>query len=140
MINLELLKKQHTDIEGEVKEILKLTMDEDFENKLFDISLHINKLAGFLNMHLLSEDEYLYPALKEHEDAKLRSMADTYDSEMGDLVTEFNNYKMQYNTKFKLQANILKFRPATKEIMDKIQKRMDKENNNLYRLIAEKGI
>lgn len=140
MINLEQLNKQHLSIKEEINTIMELAAKADYEKYLMDITLHINKLAGLLNIHLLSEDDFMYPALKASADGEIKSMADSYSLEMGDLVTEFTAYKTRYNTKNKVLADMEGFLPATKEILKKIKNRMDKEDNNLYKLISEKGI
>lgn len=140
MINLTQLEKQHQNIKDEIKTIVDMTEKSDYENNLIEITLHINKLAGLLNVHLLSEDEFMYPALKASADSEIRAMAESYSHEMGDLVTEFSAYKNSYNTKNKVLADINEFIPATKAILNKINNRMNKEDNNLYNLIAQKGI
>ncbi len=140
MINIEQLKKQHAAIEEELKSILDLTMEENFSERLSDITLHINKLAGQLNIHLMSEDDFMYPALKASKEPEVREMAGAYSQEMGDLVVDFQNYKVKFNTRNKVLAAQEEFRPATKVILKRIQTRIDKENRNLYRLIAEKQI
>lgn len=140
MINIEQLKKQHAAIEEELKSILDLTMEENFSERLSDITLHINKLAGQLNIHLMSEDDFMYPALKASKEPEVREMAGAYSQDMGDLVVDFQNYKVKFNTRNKVLAAQEEFRPATKVILKRIQTRIDKENRNLYRLIAEKQI
>ncbi len=140
MINLTHLEKQHQNIKEIIKVIVDMTEKSDYENNLMEITLHINKLAGLLNVHLLSEDEFMYPALKASEDIEIRALSESYSSEMGDLVTEFSAYKNSYNTKNKVLADIGCFIPATKAIVNKIKNRMEKEDNNLYNLISQKGI
>lgn len=56
MINLTHLEKQHQNIKEVIKVIVDMTEKSDYENNLMEITLHINKLAGLLNVHLLSED------------------------------------------------------------------------------------
>lgn len=140
MINLTQLEKQHVSIKEEIKTIEDMSGKAGYENNLMEITLHINKLAGLLNIHLLSEDDYMYPALKESTDTELKAMAESYSLEMGDLVTEFTAYKNRYNTKNKVLADIEDFLPVTKEVLNKIKSRIEKEDNKLYALIARKGI
>lgn len=140
MINLAQLEKQHLSIREEIEAIAGMTGKADYERKLTDITLHINKLAGLLKIHLLSEDEYMYPALKASTDPEIRNMAESYSHEMGDLVIEFSEYKNRYNTKNKVLAEGKEFIPATQTIVNKIKSRMEKEDNKLYTLIAQKGI
>lgn len=93
MINLTHLEKQHQNIKEVIKVIVDMTEKPDYENNLMEITLHINKLAGLLNV-----------------------------------------------TKNKVLADIGCFIPATKAIVNKIKNRMEKEDNNLYNLISQKGI
>lgn len=140
MINLTQLEKQHISIKEEIETIENMSGKAGYEDNLMEITLHINKLAGLLNIHLLSEDDYMYPALKESTDAELKAMAESYSLEMGDLVTEFTAYKNRYNTKNKVLADGKDFLPMTKEVLNKIKSRIEKEDNKLYALIARKGI
>lgn len=140
MINLTQLEKQHISIKEEIETIEDMAGKAGYEDNLMEITLHINKLAGLLNIHLLSEDDYMYPALKESMDTELKAMAESYSLEMGDLVTEFTAYKNRYNTKNKVLADSKNFLPMTKEVLNKIKNRIEKEDNKLYALIARKGI
>lgn len=140
MINLAQLERQHMSIKEEILSINSLTEKSDYENYLMEITLHINKLAGLLKIHLLSEDDFMYPALKTSTDSQIRDLAVSYSEEMGDLVTEFTTYKNRFNTKNKVLTDVKEFLPVTKLIISKIKTRVEKEDNNLYQLIAERNI
>ncbi len=71
MMNIELLRKQHTAIAKliqDVEELLKLPL----EDKAFELSLKLAELAGKLTVHLQSEDKYLYPSLLASTDRQVQ--------------------------------------------------------------------
>nr|WP_315675503.1 hemerythrin domain-containing protein [Clostridium sp. 19966] len=96
---------------------------------------HMNNLAGKLRIHLNSEDKFLYPNLVNGEDMKLKALANEYIEDMGGIFNQFSEYKNKFNTKSKIKDNNKTFLQETRLIIDKIKKRIDKEENELYKLI-----
>lgn len=137
-MNLSNLIRQHVDIRDEIKYINEVVDKSSIELNTMDIASRINKLAGKLQVHLMSEDKFLYPSLINGKDLELRDMATLYMDEMGEISEVFKEYKNKFNTKNKIEANKEGFFQETKIILKEIEERIDKEENGLYKLIISK--
>lgn len=137
-MNLSNLIRQHVDIRDEIKYINEVVDKSSIELNTMDIASRINKLAGKLQVHLMSEDKFLYPSLINGKDLELREMATLYMDEMGKISEVFKEYKNKFNTKNKIEANKEGFFQETKIILKEIEQRIDKEENGLYKLIISK--
>lgn len=135
MTNLSNLKRQHIEIIDNVKIITKLIHDKNFENNSNDIARNISILAGKLKIHLSSEDKFLYPNLLNHNHTEIRKKANQYVDEMGNLTVIFTDYKNKFNTKSKIMNNIDQFIKESKSIFNAIEKRIHKEDKELYVLL-----
>ncbi|WP_333649882.1 hemerythrin domain-containing protein [Lacrimispora sp.] len=123
---------QHDRIREELEIIKTLCKSGDLEQTASEIALHISSLAGKLNIHLSSEDQYLYPAFKKSSDPSLVTMAGDYQKEMGNLLALFTNFKEKYNTKFKILGEKGSFFGDANNIIKAIEMRMQKEERGLY--------
>lgn len=134
-MNLKSYLDQHKAVKEEIKIIKSLVASEDYEKNGRDIALHISTLAGKIKMHLSMEDKYLYPGLIEKGSADVKKMANSYQQEMGNLADEFVKYKDKYNTDPKLLQSAESIKSDTEKIFQKIETRMQREENELYKLI-----
>lgn len=137
MINIDNFKRQHREVIEELDCIGKILNKQDYQNYLDEFVSHINKLAGKLNVHLSTEDKFLYPNLINVEDRQLKSMANSYINEMGNISNAFADYRNKFNTKSKINERLDTFISETKPILNEIRKRIQKEETELYRLIVE---
>lgn len=134
MANINNLTRQHIEILKMIYDIKEL-INKDLEVECSEIAKNINLLSGKLRIHLESEDKFLYPNLLKNENEKIKNIAKCYIDEMGDILSIFNNYKNQFNTRSKIINNKDKFIINTKEVFDKIEKRMESEDRELYKLL-----
>lgn len=121
---------QHQNIQEELDTIEKLM--KDLDTNASDTALHINQLAGKLNVHLSAEDKHLYPSLLKSTDTALQTLAQNYINEMGNLCQIFNTYKLKFNTKNKIMDAKTQFTSETIQIIKAIRDRMKKEETELY--------
>jgi hypothetical protein len=135
-MNIDNLMREQKGIFEEINYINESINNKKFESNLLDITTHINKLAGKLKIHLSSEDKFLYPNLLNGDDNKLKNLANSYINEMGGISDTFTNYKNKFNTKSKIisEGNEV-FTSETKKILVAIEKRISKEESELYKLI-----
>ncbi|NMA68258.1 MAG: hemerythrin domain-containing protein [Desulfitobacterium sp.] len=131
----QLLKSQHLTIRELLSELEKELRTGNIEEKAFDISLKISKLSGVLTLHLRSEDNYLYPNLKDAKEPQVRETAAKLYKEMGDLAEEFNQYKSTYMSATKIKANPQEFHQVSLKIIQSLKQRLDLEDRKLYVLI-----
>lgn len=137
MRQFDQMKDAHKSVYKAMKETE--AMLNDIEGNAMQIAQNISRLAGTLKIHLSSEDRYLYPSLMESDKSNLKNMADRYQKEMGGLSQEFMTFKDKYNTSSKLKSNVTKAKEEITAIFRKIEKRIQKEDQELYPL-AEKVI
>jgi hemerythrin-like domain-containing protein len=140
MINLDSLNRQHATIIEEINSITAEAEKDISSINAAEAALHISKLAGQLKLHLMNEDKFLYPNLLQSSDIEINKMTNQYIIDMGNLAAEYLNYKNTYNTKTKINENIESFIHDTKVTMEALNKRIAKEDNELYRLIAERNL
>ncbi|TCT12120.1 hemerythrin HHE cation binding domain-containing protein [Natranaerovirga pectinivora] len=134
MKQIEILTKQHSDIEKIIREIEGLKNDSIKENAT-QIAMKINQLAGILKIHLNSEDKYMYPNLIENTNHKISQTASLFVEEMGNLNSIFEDYKVKYNTMSKIISDMESFKENTKNVMAALLGRLKKEEKELYILL-----
>ncbi|QAT41285.1 hemerythrin domain-containing protein [Clostridium sp. JN-9] len=128
------LKRQHSEIRDEMNK-LKSFISNDVVSNSFEMAKEISFMAGKLKIHLQSEDKYLYPKLLQSNNLKLRDLAKSYISEMSNVSSEFELYKNKYNTKSKIIDNSTEIINETKKVLGLLEKRLDKEDRELYPLV-----
>jgi len=129
------MKEAHISIYTTLNDIKKML--ENIEENATLIARSISRLAGTLKVHLSNEDRYLYPTMLENGDTTLKGKASEYQKEMGNLSQEFMIFKDKYNTSSKLITNRSSAKKEITDVFNKIEVRMQKEDNELYPL-AEK--
>lgn len=134
-MNVNNYLEQHNTIAEEISIIKRLVHSNKMENNTGEIALHISTLAGKIKIHLSMEDKYLYPRLKESNRPEVRKLAEQYQKEMGSLAESFVRYKDKYNTMPKIVGNEKELVTDTDSIFKAIEKRVEKEEKELYNLI-----
>lgn len=131
MADIKNLTRQHGDIDLLIGNIKKLSKG-DIESSIDIIVKDINMLAGKLKIHLDTEDKFLYPDLLNMNNEVLNTMAKEYMKEMGNISSEFIKYKNSFNTKNKIMSNVEQFKIQTVKIFEILERRINKEERELY--------
>lgn len=137
MKNLDQLKKHHTEINALVHETKELIRGGHIEENSQAIAKNISIIAGKLQIHLSSEDKFLYPSFINSERMDLKTMAKAYTHEMGDLSEVYTSFKNRYNTRSKIIADVNAFESEAKTVFQAIEKRIDKEDHDLYKIAEQ---
>jgi hemerythrin-like domain-containing protein len=87
---------------------------------------------GKLTVHLAMEDNVLYPRLLQNSDRNIRTSAQTFVREMGSISDDLKIYKTRWTSALIIQENPEQFIEQTKNIFEKMVKRIEKENEELY--------
>ncbi|MEG1255486.1 hemerythrin domain-containing protein [Clostridium sp.] len=132
-MNLNNYQRQHKDIEEVIEKIYEIINQNEIEECSSELAININKLAGKLQIHLNSEDKFLYPNLLKDE--KTKDISQKYIDEMGGMLVKFTSYKEKFNTTNKIKTNKNYVVVETKAILGSIEERMKREENELYKLI-----
>lgn len=128
MSQIDTIKKQHSEIANVLGKLKNALSKEDYSAA----SSNINELAGKLKIHLRYEDDYIYPELLKSENTNVKNISNKFIKEMGDLASVFDDFKNKYNTKSKIESNITEFKSTCNVVIKALEKRLSKEDNELY--------
>lgn len=132
-MKIDNLLRQHREIYKDLDKIKKLVSNSDFENYYTEFSRDLSLLSGKLQIHLNTEDKFLYPALLKKEDLKEKTQK--YIIEIKNLLNDFTEYKNKFNTKSKLMNYDETFiKKETIYMIKQIENRMIKEEGDIYEL------
>lgn len=137
MTTISNLRRQHRDIcevMENTKEMINSLKLEEYSN---EVARNISVLAGKLKIHLISEDDYLYPRLVQSGDDFVKKCAENYIHEMGDLSKTFMEFKDKYNTRSKILSDINRFIIESNFVFREVEERIYREETELY--IVAKG-
>src|SRR5690349_21655640 len=83
------------------------------------------------------EDEKLYPALLAHGDGHMRSMAQRYIDEMGDLAAAYANFAVTWPAAFAIEHDPAEFERQARGVFAALGDRITRENEEFYATAAE---
>ncbi len=95
----------------------------------------VRDLFGKFSVHLAIEDSTLYPKYAVHDDARLRHVALTFQTEMGNLSKRFDAYKHAWAGPLAIGRDPTGFVAATREMLALLKARVKREEDSLYDLI-----
>lgn len=128
-MNLKTFLRQHNDIIEIVDEIEKLLSQKDYLiNNAAQVSYKIASLSGKLSLHMKSEDNYLYPKIKNEN----KTLAEEFIHDLTPITQAFNDYKKKYMIASNIKSNPSEFVEETKQIIDALRKRIKIEEEKLY--------
>lgn len=133
----ENFRRQHSEILQLAQELESLLTIEKLEGHEAAARSLLSRLAGKLNIHLAMEDKALYPALQQHAEERVRSLAKTYIDEMGGIAEEFARYMANWPSANSIKSAPGRFISETGQIFSALAKRIERENNELYPLIDQ---
>ncbi|ASW44321.1 hemerythrin domain-containing protein [Clostridium isatidis] len=131
-MNISNLERQHTEIKELFKKLDNHIKSSNLEDNIDDMVWDINTLAGKLNIHMKTEDKFLYPELINSNNDKLKKIATEYSEEMGDIHNIFTEYKNKFNTKNKILSNKAEFIKESQKVLTLLVNRIQKEDLKLY--------
>jgi len=131
------LLRQHQDMLDLAAKICAYQSQIQVKENASTISTLLSQLAGKLKMHLMVEDQFVYPKLAMHCDVQIQKTSQSFANEMGDLGKAFGDYKTRYMGANKIADNADMFIADTKNVFAALTKRMDNENQLLYPLLSK---
>ncbi|MEE9613450.1 MAG: hemerythrin domain-containing protein [Thermodesulfobacteriota bacterium] len=134
MIRTEDLRRQHGELLDIVTEMSALLNEDALKEEAGPIRSLLSKFAAKLSTHLKMEDIKLYPVLIDNADEKVRSVANDFMEEMGGLKDAFGKYLDNWPTVPKIQKDPAGFVTQTKGIFEALGKRIEREDNQLYKI------
>lgn len=130
-------REQHDDMLSIASEISAHLNVDKLSNDANEVRSLLSKLLGKLGVHLAMEDKTLYPKLLDHPDESVKSMAKRFSDEMGGIGEAINAYKNAWPHPIAIQNDPSSFIEQTKGIFDALSKRIDRENNELYKIVDQ---
>lgn len=131
-MNIDNLERQHLEINSLFSKINKNLNSNNITNDIDSLVWDINTLAGKLNIHMKTEDKFLYPELINGANENLKKIALEYSQEMGNIHKVFEEFKSNFNTKNKILNDIDKFLIESNRVLKLLKNRIDKEDRSLY--------
>lgn len=137
IVDTKNLLRQHEEILDLVAKIGVYQNPVEVKENAMKISNLLSQLAGKLKMHLMVEDQFVYPKLASHSDTRIQTTSQNFANEMGDLGKTFADYKTRYLGASKIADNTTLFINDTKNIFAALTKRMTNETHLLYPLLQD---
>lgn len=129
------LRIQHKEILEIVNQIQSCLNSEELSRDAAQVRDLLSKLAEILEVHLIKEDDSLYPALLTHPAKSVQALAKIYMDRMGGIRDVFKKYIIKWSDAKSIQDNADDFISETSAIFLLLSKRIHKEDYELYPLI-----
>lgn len=128
-------RAQHTELLTLADQIMTLIGAGDIAGRASNVRGLLSVLAGKLSIHLAMEDKTLYPNLMLHHDPDIRAMATRYSQEMGSLAEDFTQFNRRWLTAVDIEKSPTEFVAEAAQMFAALRTRIEKENQELYRLV-----
>ena len=139
MISIEMLRKQHADILEQVDAIVKSLKENKVDPSIERVRELLANLSTELELHLLIEDDILYPVLLKDSKESIRNVAHMFVIELSGLKEAFKKYKAKWANHKTIAKSSESFISETKALVTLLRKRIEKENNELFPLLEILG-
>lgn len=134
MKRTETYRRQHKEVRGIIAEINQLLDLDKISENADPISKSVRLLFGKFGTHLAIEDKVLYPGAVNHSDPALSKLARDFQKEMGNLSLQFDDYRHNWPGPLAISRSPDAFVEQTKDILSLLNKRLEREENELYTL------
>lgn len=136
MNNTANLERQHQDFFNLINKITIYKSEQQVKDNAATISLLLSQLSGKLKIHIISEDQFLYPSLMNSTNLKIKTTSQSFYAEMGGLSQVFEEFKNNFATANKITTNAVTFLSSSQNVFLALRKRIERENNDLYPLLS----
>lgn len=103
----------------------------------FKTNMALGRLKGVLSVHLKLEDTVLYPAMMRHSSEDIRSLAQKYQREMGDLAGAFDAFYTRWTAPDAIENDAAGFQREWSGVLAALNARITAEENDLYAAVDE---
>lgn len=135
-MSYERLMREHAQIETMAKRLIELVSVGTPE--VDGVVLALSALSRELTAHLAHEDSFIYPRMIEGNNATMRDAANAFTEEFASLRADWLAYLSEWSSEC-IAADWDNFRQETLSILDRLQRRVDAENNILYATALRQG-
>jgi len=106
------------------------------ENEMSSYISVLKTLDEILSTHLESEDSYLYPRLAQDESLTIQTTSKRLHKEMSPITKVYKTYQEKYIVKSNILKEEKKFLKETNSLVNALNKRIEKEEVELYALLS----
>ncbi|RYY29012.1 MAG: hemerythrin domain-containing protein [Sphingomonadales bacterium] len=128
-MSYERLMREHARIEIAVQHLLELVSAP--EPDLGCVTIALSDLSQELSEHLAHEDSFIYPRMIQGNNALMRDAARAFSAEFASLRDDWSLYLREWSAEC-IGGDWAHFVQQTKAILERLQCRIDAENNILY--------
>jgi hemerythrin HHE cation binding domain-containing protein len=126
-----LYREQHGRIRRFAADLLRAA---GAEAPAIQLRMDLARLSGSVKMHLIGEDEGLYPRLLQHADPEVRAKAVAFQAGMGALAGAFGAFYETWKKAGAIEADRAGFNAQLGDVLNALGRRMDAEDADLYAL------
>lgn len=130
-MNIDKFKRQHVEIIGCIAALRKASQAGIRENAE-EIARLIISMSSIIKLHLAVEDQVLYPALRNGNNAVLARMGTKFQNEMGTIATAYMVFAERWNHADKVSRDPDGFRSDANSVLKTVHARMQKEDSVFY--------
>ena len=130
-MNIEKFKHQHADILACIDALRKASQAGVSENAE-EIARLIISMSSTIKLHLAVEDQVLYPALRNGNNAVLARMGQKFQDEMAAIASAYMVFAERWNQASALARDPEGFRLDANTVLKTVHARMQKENTVFY--------
>lgn len=130
-VDFQSLYDDHASILAKVKDLRGLVQDGINDNAEA-IASTLASMSEEIRLHLSIEDANIYPALLQHENAKVRDLAAKYQMDMGQLLVVYQGFASKFTSAEQIAAAPDDFRKDANMVFQALFERIKAENQNLY--------
>ncbi|MBV8638107.1 MAG: hypothetical protein JO322_08460 [Candidatus Eremiobacteraeota bacterium] len=123
-----LLRQQHSEIARLLDSIDRVRAIGSEQ----ELCVQLVRLAGIVKLHLTLEDKNLYPTMLRHADPEVRATAQLYKLTMAELAPAYTAFHETWTRPQAISTDRLRFAREFESICEKLRKRIDLENHDLY--------
>ena len=130
-MDFQSLYDDHASILAKVKDLRELVQAGICDNAEA-IANTFAIMSEEIRLHLNIEDANIYPALLQHDNAKVRDLAAKYQMDMGQLLVVYQAFASKFTTAEQIAAAPEDFRKEANMVFQALFERIKAENQNLY--------
>lgn len=134
MTSMHLLRSQHRDAVAMIDRLFSQLANYTGPGDAYGIALQLAKLTQLMRVHFAQEDYTLYPKLIASTDANVAETARAFQSESGELWSQFEAFVRHWSTSTAIAGNFGQFRTEGGTIFHAIEDRCRRENDLLFPL------
>lgn len=125
-------RRQHAEMMDVVTDIMKRLDEKTLADNASEVASMLARLSGKLSVHLMQEDKFLYPRLKECGNADAKRVADSFQNEMGNLSQTYMDFANRYRGGRSIEADPAAFIREVQIVFSALKERIERENRDLY--------